>query len=190
VHPSVRTFHSLELARDARESLCRVFEAGTFDAAAHAHVPIVSYDLPDGTKLMIGPERYAVPELLLDPSPLSEDGGEESAFSGCAGIPDMVQEAVLACEPECRRDLLSNITLTGGASATEGLADRLLKDLLSRQGVLGTRVKFSAASNAERAMGPWLGGSILGSLGTYPDIWFSKAEYKEWGAKMLHRKLL
>jgi D-alanyl-lipoteichoic acid acyltransferase DltB (MBOAT superfamily) len=39
-------------------------------------------------------------------------------------------------------------------------------------------------------MGPWLGGSILGSLGTFPDIWFSAAEYKEWGAKMLHRKIL
>ena len=189
--PTVRSFHALELARDARESLCRVFE-GPFDAAAHAHVPLVTYDLPDGTKLQLGPERYAVPELLFDPSPLhvTAGGAEDEAFAGCVGIPDMVQESVLACEAECRRDLLSNITLTGGGSTTEGLSDRLLKELLGRQQELGARAKLSAASNSERQMGPWLGGSILASLGTFPEIWFSKQEYAEYGAKMLHRKVL
>ena len=187
----MRSFHTLELARDARETLCRVFEGGAFDAAEHAHVPIATYDLPDGSKLNLGPERFSVPELLLDPSPLSEGAGQDSeAFAGCVGIADMVQQAILACEHECRRDLCNNITLTGGGAATEGLSDRLLKEMLARQGDLNARAKLSAASNAERAMGPWLGGSILGSLGTFPDIWFSAAEYKEWGAKMLHRKVL
>jgi actin-related protein len=204
LHSTVRTFHTLELARDARESLCRVYEGGAFESAAHAHVPIVSYDLPDGTKLSLGPQRYAVCELLMDPSPLQEGGGSSSSssssgmgggsgdneFAGCQGIPDMIQAAIMACEIECRRDLCMNISLTGGGAATEGLSERILKEMLGRQEDMNCRAKLCAASNAERAMGPWLGGSILGSLGTFPDLWFSKSEYDEWGAKMLHRKVL
>jgi len=187
-HPSLKQYHTLEVARDARESLCRVYES-TFDADAHAHVPIVSYDLPDGTKLSLGPERYAVTELLFNPTPL-QSGAEEEDFGGAVGLTDMLQDAILACEPETRRDLNTNVTLTGGLTSTEGLSERLLKELLVRTDTLGSRPKMAAASSSERAVGPWLGGSILASLGTFPDIWFSKAEYQEFGAKMLHRKVL
>ncbi len=189
MHPSLKLFHTLELARDARETLCRVYESA-FVMADQGHIPIVSYDLPDGTKLNLGPERYGIAELLFDPTPLQQGGPDEDAYAGALGLADMVQESIMACEPETRRDLLTNVTMTGGVSATEGISDRLFKELVARGDTLGSRPKMAAASSQERTVGPWLGGSILASLGTFPDIWFSRAEYAEYGAKMLHRKAL
>ena len=123
-------------------------------------------------------------------------GHNDVGVGGMAGI-----EHPIAAQPD--RDFAHGIDAFGDrfhrkfhqlvgnlGELVEGLADRILKEMLARQGDLNCKAKLSAASNAERAVGPWLGGSILGSLGTFPDICFSAAEYKEWGAKMLHRKIL
>jgi actin-related protein len=42
----------------------------------------------------------------------------------------------------------------------------------------------------ERKYSAWIGGSILASLSTFPDIWISKAEYDESGPAIVHRKCL
>lgn len=34
----------------------------------------------------------------------------------------------------------------------------------------------------------WLGGSILGSLGSFHEMWLSKAEYEEGGAQLIDKK--
>ena len=49
-------------------------------------------------------------------------------------------------------------------------------------------VKAIAAPAIERSICPWLGGSILGSLGAFRDIYMSKAEWKEHGAALLDKK--
>jgi actin-related protein len=41
----------------------------------------------------------------------------------------------------------------------------------------------------ERKFGPWLGGSIMSSLGTFHQLWISKQQYEEMGTaveKKLH----
>ena len=50
------------------------------------------------------------------------------------------------------------------------------------------RVKVYSPATAERAHSAWLGGSILGSLGSFPDMWVSKSEYDEFGASIMDRK--
>jgi actin-related protein len=52
----------------------------------------------------------------------------------------------------------------------------------------GWKVKLLAPAVAERAILSWLGGSILGSLGTFHDMWITKAEYEEWGSAIVNRK--
>jgi actin-related protein len=52
----------------------------------------------------------------------------------------------------------------------------------------GWRVKVLAPGMQERSVGSWLGGSILGSLGTFHDMWITKAEYEEWGSAIVNRK--
>ena len=50
------------------------------------------------------------------------------------------------------------------------------------------KVKYLAAGQTERALCPWLGGSILASLGSFHEMWFSKSEYDEFGAAMVNSK--
>ena len=50
------------------------------------------------------------------------------------------------------------------------------------------RVRFVAAP--ERKYFTWMGGSILGSLETFPQMVITHEEYKESGAGIVHRKCL
>ncbi|KAI8814854.1 hypothetical protein BJ742DRAFT_671418, partial [Cladochytrium replicatum] len=43
------------------------------------------------------------------------------------------------------------------------------------------KIKLAGGAN-ERRFGPWIGGSILASLGTFHQLWISKEENAEVGA--------
>ena len=186
LHASVRAFHLGELARDLKENVCRVFEAPP-SAEALAHMPAAENALPDGTVLQVGGARVAVPELLFDPSPVA------ARHPSAVGLHAAIVTSVTRCDPELRRDLLANVVLTGGGSALAGLPERLARELNGASmgaALHGARARVVQAAPSERAIGPWLGGSILASLGTFPDLWFSEAEYREHGVKAVHRKVV
>ena len=52
----------------------------------------------------------------------------------------------------------------------------------------GWRVKVTSPNVSERAICSWLGGSILGSLSTFQDMWISRKDYEEYGAAIVNRK--
>ena len=52
----------------------------------------------------------------------------------------------------------------------------------------GWRVKVTSPNASERAICSWLGGSILGSLGTFQDMWISRRDYDELGSAVVNRK--
>lgn len=47
---------------------------------------------------------------------------------------------------------------------------------------------MAPAFPVERKYSAWIGGSILASLGTFQQMWVSKAEYDENGASISDRK--
>lgn len=163
-----------------QESVCKVSEVA-FDAVASASMPNVTYELPDGTKVAVGAERYALPELIFDPTPLA------ATLPGAAPLQNSLLAAAMACEPDVRRELVSNLVLSGAVSALTGIGDRVLNEFAAIAPP-GMRPRMASAYPAQRAVGAWLGGSILGSLGTFHDMWFSADEYAEYGVKMIHRK--
>ena len=68
--------------------------------------------------------------------------------------------------------------------------DRLreeIEDIVHRH-TPGWRVKVTSPNITERAICSWLGGSILGSLGTFQDMWISKKDYEEFGSAIVNRK--
>lgn len=207
LHPSVSAYHALLAARDVKEHVCSVLPEPILDAGALATLPNAEYALPDGSTLFVGAERHVVPELLFNPglgaalgwtsaSPFAAASGlgpgataPVPGLAGAAGLPSAVVASAMACDPDARRDLMGQIVLTGGGSAMNGLYERLARELASASPP-GTRARVVAAAPEERCVGPWVGGSILASLGTMPDLWFGAEEYKEHGAKMLHRKVI
>lgn len=179
---SVQDYYSLCLARDLKEHVCRVLSEAPKSEPAPL-VPTIEYELPDGQILRMGQHRFSIPELMFNPDPVV------MKFPGVMGLHDAISKSTLACEADIRRDLLSNIILTGGSSVIPGLQDRLLTELGESTLPVGCKARISAASEAERAHGSWLGGSILASLGTFPDLWLSRDEYKS-DPRMLYRKLV
>ena len=109
-------------------------------------------------------------------------------------IPSMVCDAAFRCDRDQQASLLGNVVLAGGGSClgpTEQAVPEMLKEQV--EGIIhthtpGWRVKVLSPNMQERAVLSWLGGSILGSLGTFHDMWISKSEYDEWGSAIVNRK--
>ena len=66
-----------------------------------------------------------------------------------------------------------------------GFADRITKELTS---IAPYGVKVKVVAPPERKYSVWIGGSILGSLSTFQQMWISKQEYEECGPTIVHRK--
>ena len=83
----------------------------------------------------------------------------------------------------------------GGAMASalgdeHAFPDRLREEIESivHRHTPGWRVKVTSPNITERAICSWLGGSILGSLGTFQDMWISRRDYEEFGSAIVNRK--
>lgn len=81
---------------------------------------------------------------------------------------------------DIRKELLNNIVLTGGGSLFRGAPERLQAELTEKVPT-AYKVKVVTASPLERKFSVWIGGSILASLGSFQQLWLSKAEYDEMG---------
>ena len=69
----------------------------------------------------------------------------------------------------------------------EKLAERLQSDLQAM--FPNPKVRVLANNNTvERKYGAWIGGSVLGSLGTFHQMWISKKEYDEHGASIVEKR--
>ncbi|KAJ0395585.1 hypothetical protein P43SY_009246 [Pythium insidiosum] len=126
-------------------------------------------------------------------------------------LPDLICETgAMTTETELRKEMFQNIVLSGGSSCFENLPSRLEREIVvslssfqgggsaitghpsgfsgSYGGLGNLRVKLISAHAQERRIGSFLGGSILASLGSFHEMWMSKAEYAEHGAALIHKK--
>jgi actin-related protein 4 len=144
------------------------------------------FEMPDGANQMWGVERFNVAEGMWDASAALPIPGE-AAPSKAQTIPEMVKASVGAVDMDIRPHLLQNIVVTGGSTLVNGFTDRLHNELLAMYP--GARIKIQAAGlTAERRFGSWIGGSILGSLGTFHQMWVSRKEYEEFGANVVEKR--
>lgn len=207
LRPSLAERLRMDVARDMMTLAGRTSDTIFEENAPHfASIPAVPFRLPDGTEVGIGMDRFRVPELLVNTSELtkalaSDDGTCPSTLRALAESLDRpgfalrplqvaIVDSVLACEREQQASLLNGVVLAGGGCCFEGLQERLKGEI---EGCLdapstGWRVKVLAAGANERKVSTWLGGSILGSLGSFHEMWLSKAEYEEHGAQMIDKK--
>jgi len=168
-----------EIARDIKEKLAYVAE--DYDQAmAEAERSSVAiektYEMPDGAILKIGNERFRCGEALFKPSMIGVEAD---------GVADLTYKSIMKCDVDIRRDLYNNIVLSGGTTMLPGIAERMTKDV---QALAPSSIKVKVIASPERKYSVWIGGSILGSLSTFQQMWVTKEEYNESGAGIIHRK--
>eukprot|EP00252_Welwitschia_mirabilis_P025606 TRINITY_DN807_c0_g1_i3.p1 TRINITY_DN807_c0_g1~~TRINITY_DN807_c0_g1_i3.p1 ORF type:complete len:443 (+),score=101.08 TRINITY_DN807_c0_g1_i3:281-1609(+) len=187
---SYRRFAQMDIASDIKEAVCRVPDVA-FDEASYANIPTTPYELPDGQIIEIGADRFKIPDLLFNPTLIQKMPHMEKLDTiahSLRGLPQMVIESINKCDADIRRELFSSILLAGGSASMQQMKERLEKDL-TEEAPPAARVKVLASGNViERRFSVWIGGSILASLGSFQQMWFSKAEYEEHGASYIQRK--
>lgn len=136
------------------------------------------YELPDGQTVAINAPRFMAPEALFFPDLIKEgdevEGMHKMTFSSC-------QE----CDIDIRKDLYSNVILSGGTTLYQGLPDRLEKEL---DAMCPQQNMVKIIASQDRYYSVWTGGSTLSSLSTFESQWITKDEYEENGAEIVHRK--
>ncbi|XP_010539996.1 PREDICTED: actin-related protein 4 [Tarenaya hassleriana] len=185
-----RLFCQRMIVSDIKESVCRVPDT-PYDDTSYSNIPMTSYELPDGQTLEIGADRFKIPDVMFNPFLVQTIPGMENytgMLPSIRGLPHMVIESINKCDVDIRRELYSSILLAGGTASMQQLKERLEKDLLE-ESPQSARVKVLASGNTtERRFSVWIGGSILASLGSFQQMWFSKSEYEEHGASYIQRK--
>ncbi|CAL5374340.1 unnamed protein product [Camellia sinensis] len=180
---SYKLFSQRVIVSDIKECVCRAPDT-PYDESAYSNIPMTPYELPDGQTIEIGADRFKIPDVLFNPTLVQTIPGMESSAETAAsvrGLPQMVIESINKCDVDIRRELFSSILLSGGTASMQQLKERLEKDLLE-ESPQAARVKVLASGNAtERRFSVWIGGSILASLGSFQQMWFSKSDTKSMG---------
>ena len=171
--------------------------------AGEEEVEGTSYTLPDGTRVDLamskpGKDLCRLPELLYTDEVPFETLDQQNALSTFKSGQSVAQSTLSSLpvhrlahasltavgDGDARKELCGNILLTGGASLFPNMEARLSYEM-SNTAPSAYKCKVVASRNTvERRYAPWIGGSILTSLGSFQQLWLSRAEYEEYGATL------
>jgi len=204
IHPSYDAYMQLELIREMKETTSRMCEQTLSESEPrYANMPNTPYELPDGTIIDLGFERFQTVELFFEPTlypTFTSDIDYMNYFSGSTvssgvpvnteTLPKLLLNSIFQCDAELQSSLYGNMVFTGGNSAYDGFPERVKYEMDKRLAIQapGARLKIASCGKSERVICSWLGGSIMASLGSFHEIWVSKKEYEEYGAAIVDKK--
>lgn len=166
-----------ETIRDIKEKYC--FCRKSDDITEFGDV--MEYSLPDGEKISLSNERFAVPEAYFAPSLVAAEG---------EGVAALVAKSVKKSPIDLTKPLVSNIILAGGSSLFSGFAQRLATEVKGRVSSNMAR-EVKVVTSDDRAVSVWNGGRAFAELReSFQERWMTKSEYEEFGADYIHNKVM
>lgn len=146
--------------------------------AQNANESMVSFALPDGQRVEVGKERFAVADANFSPGIIGAKG---------AGFVQSITDSVSTCnEVGLKKLMYENIVLSGGNTMYRHMDARLKTDIT--ESLDGRRINVNVSAALNRKYYAWLGGSVISSLSTFRDMWISEQDYKENGANVVSQK--
>ena len=125
---------------------------------------------------LTSPDAFHCPEMLFNPRGYGFD------FDG---IGQTLLNSIMECDEEIRKELFSNIVLSGGTTMCPGFAGRLGAEI-ARLAPPNTRVNIVAPP--ERDLVVWRGGSMLAASDLFSEMAITRLEYDEVGKSIVHHK--
>ena len=196
-HPSFRRLQEERILTEFKESVVQVWSnPNRLSAMSPAGIPNEDiarsqpgrpFEMPDGFNQVFGIERYRVTEGMFEAKAALIGEGQASPPANNQTLTEMIKQSINAVDVDLRPHLLANVVVTGGTTLAQGFTERLNQELMTLHP--GPRVRIHAPGNLyERRFAPWIGGSILASLGTFHQMWISKKEYDEQGAGIVEKR--
>ncbi|BHF58826.1 Actin-like 6A [Sparganum proliferum] len=153
---SYKAFMEHNLIQDFAATVLQVSD-DRYDQNQMDTFPMISYEFPNGYNVELAHERFQLPEAMFDPSILPVRSDCTFTLQECGGNSMLSMSHIVASSISlCDIDIRPSMRL---------------------------KVNFPS-SLPERRFSSWVGGSILGSLGTFQQMWISRHEYEESGRSM------
>lgn len=137
------------------------------------------FKLPDETIVTI-PKRTRIiaSELLFTPSVFEDKKNEQGLISLLTGSIKKTE----SIDKKFKESLVENVVLSGGTTMMEGFADRVYQDLYNYKDN-GFELEYEPVVIAEnnRAIGKWIGMSMISSMSAFDKLFIKKQEYQELG---------
>jgi actin-related protein 2 len=175
-----------ETVREIKEALCYASKSLKTDRrlADETTALEADYQLPDGSWIKVGRERFEATEAIFKPYLV---GREED------GISDMIFNSIMGLGIDQRPVMFESIILSGGSTMYPGMSDRIKWDLRKlhttargKQHGASTKLQINVIDPPNRKHLVYVGGSTLADLmAEAPTYWKTKMQYIEYGADIL-----
>jgi len=161
-----------EVVREIKERFCFVSGDLSVDRklARETTCQEKTYDLPDGTKIKIGKERFEAPEVLFNPFFMGKDG------LGCS---EMVFKSINDSPIDVRKNLYNSILISGGTTMFPGFPTRLYNDInkFYKERILkgkegSGKIHINVLDPARRKYNVFIGASFLANIMKDKSSWW------------------
>ncbi|KAJ1563700.1 NuA4 histone acetyltransferase subunit, partial [Nowakowskiella sp. JEL0078] len=182
-HPSFHEFAVRRVLHEFKETVSMTLKAT--DRMTVTQVQPRPFEFPNGYNTLIG-DRWRIPEIMFQPNLMiptltpteTHEKTKDPNQTQSIPLPIMINESINLCDTDVRPTLFANIVLCGGSTLFSDFTRRVENELSSSMHKIKVH---TAASSSERRFASWIGGSMLGSLGTFQQLWVGKQEWEENG---------
>ncbi|XP_030634251.1 actin-3-like [Chanos chanos] len=164
------------IVREIKKQTCYVSPDFERELKSDKHGQLLDYQLPDGSTVTLGDERFRCPEILFCPS---------IAGVSQPGIHITAMNSLQMTAPEWHATLMANVVMSGGTTLLNGFPERLQAEM---EKLAPRDSKIRVLSGDHREFASWLGGSILPCLSSFQPMWVKRQDYFENGSCIVQKK--